>query len=248
MGVVNLSPESNNSHTVAHTPEEAVRMADRYRRHGATIIDVGGQSSHYANETIPASIEIDRLAPAVERLITEGHHLSIDTWKPEVAAEMVGLGAQMINDTGGLAHPEMADLVARSGVTAVVMYIEGANPHEVGEVEIAGDKAEVTARRLESRLAELAERGVDDVVIDPGIAINYRGDYDAYTRMQLDVIRSLDALRRLGRPILVPIPRKEESHRVAAYISLALENGADIIRAHDVEMACDLARLFDRAV
>ena len=248
MGVVNLSPESNNSHTVAHTAEEAVRMADRYRRHGATVIDVGGQSSHYANQTIPASVEIDRLAPAVERLISDGHHLSIDTWKPEVAAEMVRLGAQMINDTGGLADPAMVDLVARTGVTAIVMYIEGANPHDVGEVEIAGDKAEVTAQRLERRLAELAERGVEDVVVDPGIAINYRGDYEAYTRMQLDVIRSLDTLRRLGRPILVPIPRKQEDHRVAAYISLALENGADMIRVHDVEMACDLARLFDREV
>lgn len=248
MGVVNLSPESNNSHTVAHTAEDAVRMADRYRSHGATIIDVGGQSSHYANETIPASVEIERLAPAVERLISDGHHVSIDTWKPEVADEMVRLGAQMINDTGGLGDPRMVDLVARSGVTAIVMYIEGANPHDVGEVEIAGDKAETTTRRLEARIAELTEHGIDDIVVDPGIAINYRGDYEAYTRMQLDVIRSLGTLRRLDRPILVPIPRKQEDHRVAAYISMALENGADMIRVHDVEMACDLVRLFDRAV
>jgi hypothetical protein len=65
--------------------------------------------------------------------------------------------------------------------------------------------------------------------------------------MQLQVIRSLEVIRALGRPILVPIPRKREDHRVAAYITMALEYGADLIRVHDVEEACDLVALFDRA-
>lgn len=246
MGVINMSPESNNTHTVAGDPDEASVMADRYRRAGATVIDIGGQSSHYANPTIEARLEIERLAPVVERLVAEGHVVSVDTWKPEVAEVIVGIGAEIINDTGGLADPVMADIVAGSGVTAIAMYIEGPNPHDVEEVEITSDKAAVTARRLADRLAELAAIGITDVIVDPGISINYRGDYLAYTRMQLDVIRGLDELRKLGRPILVPIPRKQEDHRVAAYIAMALEYRADMIRVHDVEMACDLARLYGR--
>ena len=132
--------------------------------------------------------EIDRLAPVVERLVVDGHVVSVDTWKPEVAEVMVGLGVAIINDTGGLADPRMADLVARSGATAIVMYIEGANPHDVEDVEITANKAAVTARRLGDRLAELETMGITDVIVDPGISINYRGDYLAYTRMQLDVI------------------------------------------------------------
>ena len=248
MGVINMSPESANRHTVALSTDEALRMAAGYRESGATVIDIGGQSSHFDNPTIEAELELERLAPVVQRLVDDGFYVSVDTWKPLVAETMVDLGAQMINDTGGLADPAMAAVVARSGVAAIVMYIEGANPHDVGAVTIASNKAETTADRLEARLAQLAELGIEEVVVDPGIAINYRGDYEAYTRMQLDVIRDLGALRRLGRPILVPIPRKQEDHRVAAYITLALERGADMIRVHDVEMACDLVRLFDRAV
>ncbi|MBW3666726.1 MAG: hypothetical protein KY394_03925, partial [Actinobacteria bacterium] len=82
---------------------------------------------------------------------------------------------------------------------------------------------------------------------DPGIALNYRGDYEAYTRMQLQVISGARRLHDLGHPLLIPIPRKRDAHRVAAFIALALEQEADIIRAHDVAMACDLVELFGRS-
>lgn len=245
MAVINMSPESRNSGSVAGTLDEAMTMAERYRALGATVIDIGGQSSHYENPTIEVELEIDRLAPVVEKLVIDGHCVSVDTWKPDVAAVMVGLGAAIVNDTGGLADPEMVEVVADSGAIAVVMYIEGTNPHDVGEVELMAGKATVSAERLRGRVAELEAKGVRDLIIDPGIAINYRGDYEAYTRMQLDVIRHLDEFKDLG-PVLIPIPRKQEDHRVAAYISMALEHQADLIRVHDVEMACDLVALYDR--
>jgi dihydropteroate synthase len=116
----------------------------------------------------------------------------------------------------------------------------------VGEVEIRADKAAHTRAKLESVLSELAEVGVTDLIVDPGIALNYQGDYEAYTRMQLQVIADSDELHALGHPLLIPIPRKRDAHRVAAYIALALEHRADIIRVHDVAMACDLVRLFGR--
>lgn len=246
MGVINLSPESRNRQSVAAGPAEALTMARRYRDLGATVIDLGGQSSHFENPTIDAAVEADRILGAVELLAADGFVVSVDTWKPEVAAAAMDAGACLLNDTGGLRLPEMRSLAARPGAGAFVMYIEGDHPHSVGEVEIREDKAVRTAAWLQARIDELAAAGVTETIVDPGISINYRGDYDAYTRMQLDVIRRLDALRRLGRPVLVPIPRKREDHRVAAYIALALEYGADLIRVHDVEMACDLVRLYDR--
>jgi dihydropteroate synthase len=221
-------------------------MADRYRSWGATFIDIGGQSSHLDNPTIDIADEISLVVPAIEALVAEGHLVSIDTWKPDVAAAAVEAGAVILNDTGGMADAEMRHVVAASGVAAVAVYVEGQNPHDVAGVEIRDDKAEVTAQRFEALLNDLAGFGIDNVILDPGIALNYRGDYEAYTRMQLQVIAGLGSLKSLGRPILVPIPRKRDFHRVAAYVSLALEHEADIIRAHDVAMACDLARLFGR--
>ena len=85
------------------------------------------------------------------------------------------------------------------------------------------------------------------MILDPGIALNYRGDYRAYTRLQLEVIRESASLHELGKPVRIPVPRKAEDHRVMAYISLALEYGADFIRVHDVEEAADLVSLFGRS-
>jgi len=141
----------------------------------------------------------------------------------------------------------MRQAVAEAGVAAIAVYVEGDNPHDVGEIEIKDDKADQTASAFGVLLSELAEIGIENVILDPGIALNYRGDYEAYTRMQLRVIADSGRLRALGKPVLIPIPRKRDFHRVVAYISLALEHKADIIRVHDVAVACDLARLFGRA-
>jgi dihydropteroate synthase len=247
MGVINVSPDSKNVHTVARSVDEVLLMADRYRSWGARMIDLGGQSSHLDNPTIEATDEIARVVPVIEALVAEGHLVAIDTWKPDVAGAAVGAGAVIVNDTGGLTDPEMRQIVAQAGVAAVAVYVEGDNPHNVREIEIRDDKANRTADVFRALLSDLAEMGIENVILDPGIALNYRGDYEAYTRMQLQVIADSEQLRALGKPVLIPIPRKRDFHRVLAYISLALEHEADIIRVHDVAVACDLARLFDRA-
>lgn len=246
MGVINTSPDSKNTHTVARSVDEALVMADRYRDWGASLIDVGGQSSHLDNDTIEAADEISRVVPVIEALAAEGHPVAIDTWKAEVAEAAVTAGAVLVNDTGGLADPAMRKVVFDSGVAAIGVHIEGANPHEVGEIEIRDDKAAHTAERFRDLLSSLAADGIDNVILDPGIALNYRSDYAAYSRMQLQVIADSHHLRALGNPVLIPIPRKRDGHRLAVYIGLALEHQADIIRVHDVAMACDLVDLFGR--
>lgn len=248
MGVINVSPDSKNVHTVANSVDEVLLMAERYRSWGGSLVDLGGQSSHFDSETISLADEISRVVPAVEALVAEDHIVAIDTWKPEVAEAALGSGAVIVNDTGGLKDPEMREVVARFGAAAVAVHVEGTNPHDVNEVEIRDDKAEATAAGFELLLQELASDGIENVIVDPGIALNYRGDYESYTRMQLEVIADSGFLRRLDKPILIPIPRKRDFHRVVAYMALALEHKADMIRVHDVAVACDLARLFGRGI
>ena len=246
MGVINLSPESKNTATVATGLDSALALAGRYREWGAAIIDLGGQSSHYDNPTIDASVEIERLTPVIQALLTEGFLVSVDTWKPEVARAALASGVQIINDTGGLVDRDMRKVVASSSAAAVAVYVEGDHPHDVGVIDTAPQKASRTAAVFRRRLDELAAEGIHKLVLDPGIALNYRGDYEAYTRLQLEVIRESASLHALGKPVLIPIPRKAQDHRVMAYITLALEYQADFIRVHDVEQATDLVRLFGR--
>jgi len=165
-----------------------------------------------------------------------------------VAAAAAATGAAIINDTGGLQDARMVDVVREAAVPAVAMYIEGDNPLQVDAMEFTDDKAATMAALLGSRLDKLAAAGITDVLVDPGLSINYRSDYRRYTLQQMDVIRTLGDLRNLGHPVLIPVPRKQEFPRVMAYTTLALEYGADVIRVHDVEAACDLVRLYGRDV
>lgn len=246
MGVLNLSPESKNTPTVATDGEAAMSIADDHRRHGASVIDVGAQSSHFDNAELSPDEELNRLGDPVRRLLDEGFVVSIDTWKPAVVAGMIQLGVSIINDTGGLQNPEMVDVVASAGVAAVVMYLEGETPLAVGSIELEGSLVGQMVDRLGERVRNLADKGITEVVVDPGIGISYQGDRSLYNRHQIDVIRRLGDFRALDKPVLLPVPRKTELAPTLALATLALEHGADILRVHDVEAVAGIARLMGR--
>ena len=247
MAVVNLSPESRVAHSVVGSPAEALQRAREYRTLGASIIDLGAQSSHFENTPITPAEEIERMLPALELLVADGFIVSVDTWKPEVAEAAVAAGAAMVNDTGGLQDPAMVELVRDSGAGAVAMHIEGANPLEVGYRALEAGRPELVADGLRSRVMELRAAGVTGpLLVDPGLSINYRSDYEAYGQLQLATIRAMEALRITGEPVLIPVPRKAVTHRMHAYLTLSIEYGADVLRVHDVEAACDLVTLLGR--
>ncbi len=247
MAVVNLSPESRVRHSVVGSPVEALTRAREYREAGASIIDLGAQSSHFENEELPVEEELARLLPALELLVDDGFLVSVDSWKAEVTAAALGAGAAIVNDTGGLQDPAMIALVRDSGAGAVVLHIEGENPLAVGDRVLHEGRPQDVAESLRRRVGALRAEGLSGTfLVDPGLSINYRSDYEAYGRLQLATIRSMDVLRRVGEPVLIPVPRKPVNHRMLAYLTLSIEYGADVIRVHDVEAACDLVTLLGR--
>ena len=249
MAVLNVSPESRVKPSVVATPEDALTRAREYRDLGASIIDLGAQSSHFENAPLTPAAEIDRLLPALELLVADGFVVSVDTWKPDVAVAAVAAGAAIVNDTGGLKDPRMVVLVRDSGVGAVAMHIEGENPLEVGYRALEDGRPELVAEGLRARVTELRAAGVTgSLLVDPGLSINYRSDYEAYGRLQLATIRAMDALHTIGEPVLIPVPRKAISHRMLAYLTLSIEYGADVLRVHDVEAACDLVPVLGRTL
>lgn len=246
MAVVNLSPESRVRHAVVDGPDGALARARRSRDLGASIIDLGAQSSHFENRELDPAEELERLLPALEVLVDDGFVVSVDTWKPEVAKAAIAAGAAILNDTSGLRDPVMVEAAASEGVAAVLMHIEGENPLAVGDRDLSGGRPGDVAAVLAQRVGELRAQGATQLVVDPGLSINYRSDYEAYGRLQLETIRALDELRASGCPVLVPVPRKAQDHRMVAYLTLAIDRGADILRVHDVEEACDLVPLLGR--
>lgn len=246
MGVINRSPESANKDVYAAGAGEAVAMADRYRAAGVSVIDVGGQSSNFANPEIDVLEELDRVLPTVRALAEADHVVSVDTWKPEVAERCLEAGAALVNDTGGLQDPRMVEVVAAAGIPAVLMHIEAARPLEVGAYESRAGKPERIADWVTRRIDELAVAGVHHLIVDPGVAISYRTDYDEYSMAQFEVAEHLGALAGLGRPVLYAVPRKEARYRNVALAALAMAGGAAMLRIHDVAAIADVAWLMRR--
>lgn len=246
MGVINRSPESANKDVYAASPDEALALAERFAAAGVAVIDLGGQSTNYENPDIGVDLELERLIPTVEALVAAGHVVSIDTWKPEVAARCIEAGAGLVNDTGGLQDEAMVEVVAAAGIPAVLMHLEGAQPLEVGAYESNAGKPARIAAWMRDRIELLSSRGVSDVIVDPGVAISYRTDYDDYSRAQFEVAEHLGELVDIGRPVLYAVPRKEARYRNVSLAALAMAGGAAMLRIHDVEAIADVAWLMRR--
>jgi dihydropteroate synthase len=242
MGIVNVTPDSFSDGGVNFSPEDAVASARRMLEEGAAIVDVGGESTRPGAEAVSAEEELRRVEPVLEAL--EGLPVSIDTAKAAVAARALELGAELVNDVTALrGDPELAGVVAKSDAYLCLMHMRGSprtmqvDPHYDDVV------AEVKAF-LEDRLRFAVEAGIAEerICLDPGIG------FGKTVAHNFELVRRLDELTALGRPILVGFSRKSSLGRIlgepeaktgttAASIGaavVAFERGATILRAHDV--------------
>lgn len=250
MGIVNVSPDSFSGDGIAD-PEEAVAYGKRLVAEGADLLDVGGQSTRPGFEEITAGEEIRRVAPVIARLVREVDvPVAVDTYKPEVAAAALDAGAHLVNDIHGFRlRPEMAHVVATASVPAIVMHNQRGRPfHDVVEDVRAGlEETFVIAREADIRR--------DRLIIDPGFGFGWTEEQN------LELLRRLGEFRAFGRPILVGTSRKsaigaalggkpvgERVLGTAASCAIAIANGADIIRVHDVREMAEVARVADAIV
>ncbi|MGZ4411528.1 MAG: dihydropteroate synthase, partial [Gaiellaceae bacterium] len=209
---------------------------------GAALIDVGGESTRPGAEPVALDEELRRVLPVLEELA--GVPLSIDTSKAEVARRAIKLGALLVNDVTALrGDPEMAGVVAGSDAYLCLMHILG-EPRTMQVDPRYGDVVSEVARFLEQRLAHAVEQGVPEwrICLDPGIG------FGKTLAHNLELVRRLDVLLALGRPVLVGFSRKRSLGRLlgdpqtthgtaAASVGAALaafQRGAAIFRVHDV--------------
>jgi dihydropteroate synthase len=242
MGVVNVTPDSFSDGGVNYRPDDAIASARRMLEEGAAIVDVGGESTRPGSVGVSVDEELRRVVPVLEGL--HGAPISIDTTKAEVARRALELGAELVNDVTALrGDPELVEVVAETGAYVCLMHMQG-DPRTMQEDPRYDDVAAEVAAFLEERLEFAVSAGIPEerICLDPGIGFGKTVEHN------LEIVRRLDVLLTLGRPVLLGFSRKRSLGRllgdaeatigsVAASIGAAVaayERGATILRVHDV--------------
>jgi dihydropteroate synthase len=242
MGVLNVTPDSFSDGAMFVDPGRAIEHGRRMVAEGAALVDVGGESTRPGAEAVSERDELARVEAVLEGL--SGHPLSIDTSKASVARRALQLGVELVNDVTALrGDPAMAEVVADGDAFVCLMHMQG-EPRTMQRAPHYDDVVTDVLAFLEERVAFAVERGVreDRICVDPGIGFGKTPDQN------LELLRRLDELRSLGRPLLVGVSRKSTLGKVlgdagatqatlAASLAAAVcayERGAWMIRAHDV--------------
>jgi dihydropteroate synthase len=247
MGVVNVTPDSFSDGGAWLAPDAAIAHGRELVAQGASILDIGGESTRPGADLVSASEELRRVLPVLEGLAGAGARLSIDTSKARVAAAALDAGATIVNDVTALrGDPKMAALVAERGCDCCLMHMLG-EPRTMQRAPAYEDVVADVKAFLAARLRFAVKRGIAEerVWLDPGIGFGKTVDHN------LELLRRLDELLELGRPIVVGTSRKsflgritgrDAGERVPGTIAtnvLALARGASVFRVHDVAEACD---------
>jgi len=251
MGIINLTPDSFSGDGLAYDADAAVRRAVQMREDSADIIDIGGESTRPGAEELPAEEEARRALPVIEALARDLNiPVSIDTYKAEVARAALEAGAAMINDVHGFRRePQIAAVAAEFAVPAIAMHNQRGR-------EFRDTIGNIVDGLLESmRIARENGLPEEQVIVDPGFNFGWTDE------QALEMLRRLGEVRVLGRPLLIGTSRKSTIGKVlgglpveerlegtAATVAIAIANGADIVRVHDVKEMARVARMTDAIV
>jgi dihydropteroate synthase len=261
MGIINLSPDSFSGDGL-DVPEAAVAQARRFVKEGADILDIGGESTRPGFAPVSVEEEIARVVPVIKKLAGEiGVPISLDTSKSEVAAEALKAGAAMLNDVWGLKRdPKLAELAAKNNVPIILMSNQrdkgGFDARIKRDTSFYDDVMGEVVASLKQSLEIALKLGVprENIILDPGLGFGKRWQQD------MEIIRRLNELKVLGRPILVGASRKSFIGKVldvtaddrkegdAAVIAISIAMGADVVRVHDVKEMARVCRMADAII
>jgi dihydropteroate synthase len=252
MGIVNASPDSFSDGGRYTGLDAQLQLAHELIDAGADILDIGGESASTGRPPVEVEREIERVAPLVERVVAElGALVSVDTYKPPVARAAIAAGARIVNDVSGLRDPELADVCAQTGAALVIMHTRRASRERLQDPGLYGDIVAEVLAFLAERSELACGRGVspEQLILDPG------PDFAKTPAQTIRLLRSIERMHDLGRPLLMAISRKDfigaltgraPRERLAgtlAALDHGVAEGAHIFRVHDVAAAADFLRV-----
>jgi dihydropteroate synthase len=247
MGIINVTPDSFSDGGSFLDPRAAIAHGYELVAEGASILDVGGESTRPGAEPVQEELERTRVVPVVAGLRDTGAQLSIDTMKLRVAEAAIDAGATLVNDVTALRHdPEIAGLVADRQCEVCLMHMLG-EPRTMQDAPRYADVVSEVKAFLEERMEFAIKEGVKErqILLDPGIGFGKTVDHN------LELLRRLEEIVALGRPLVIGTSRKtflgtiagrDVRERLGGTIAtnvLALERGATIFRVHDVAPVAD---------
>jgi dihydropteroate synthase len=256
MGIINLTPDSFFEGSRKKDVGAALLQAEKMLHDGAAFLDLGSYSSRPGADDISVQEEMDRLLPVVEAIVKNYPDavLSIDTFRAAVAEAAIKAGAHIINDiSGGQLDQDMFATVAKLKVPYILMHMKG-NPKTMSDLAVYDDVFDEVLDYFTTRIHQLKQLGVNDIVIDPGFGFAKKPEH-GYT-----LLRRLVEFHQLGMPILAGVSRKKMIYGTLGITSeqalngttvlntIALMKGASILRVHDVKEAVEAVKLWDQLV
>ena len=253
MGIVNVTPDSFSDGGLHADTGAAVAHARALLQAGADILDIGGESTRPGAQPVSLDEELHRVIPVIEALAGEGVPLSIDTYKPEVMRAAVAAGASLINDVFALRQPGALEAAAQTSAAVCLMHMQGTPQTMQADPHYADVVTEVTGF-LAQRVAACEAAGIDRhrIVVDPGFG------FGKSTAHNIALLRGLGSIvLGTGQPLLAGLSRKsvlgritareQAADRVAGSVAsalIAVQNGARLLRVHDVAATLDMVRVW----
>lgn len=252
MGILNATPDSFYNKGKESDTNSLLANAEKMLKEGATILDIGGASTRPGAELITADEELKRVIPAIEAIIKEHPNawLSVDTYNAATAKLAVQAGASIINDvSSGALDADMLNSVAQLKVPYIGMHMQG-TPQTMQQNPDYKDVVFEVRDYLRQKCDECSEAGITDIIIDPGFGFGKTKEHN------FTLLGNLHTFRLLGRPIMAGISRKgmiwktlgtspeEALNGTTALHMVALQQGANILRVHDVREAVEVVKLW----
>ena len=246
MGILNVTLDSFSDGGKFFNVAKALQRAKQMIKEGADIIDVGGESSGPGSKFVTVEEELRRVIPVIKKLAPVAKKrkilISVDTYKAEVARQAILAGARIVNDVTALrGDPKMAEVIADSGVKIVLMYSKDSSARTTRKKKRYKDVVKTVMRFLEERIDFALKSGIkrSQIIIDPGMGMFL----SAIPKYSFEILRRLAEFKRLGFPILIGASRKSFlpgtiNERLGSTLIahlVAVQNGAEIIRVHDVK-------------
>lgn len=251
MGIVNVTPDSFSDGGRWYGLSEAVNRAEDLLQMGIDILDIGGESTRPNAEPVTEQEEIERVIPVIDAIMQKNPTaiISVDTYRSKTAQKALEKGASIVNDiSGGLFDPEIISVAAEYHAAFVAMHIQG-DPKTMQQSPVYKDVVREVYIHLQERLAVLTEKGIEEVILDPGIGFGKTVEHN----MQL--LKSIPEFKKLPAPLLIGLSRKsfigkildlevhERDHATSLLEMFSVIHGADIIRTHNGQHARQLKKL-----
>jgi dihydropteroate synthase len=252
MGILNVTPDSFSDGGLHHQKEHAIQHALQMIAEGATIIDIGGESTRPNASPVAIEEEICRVIPVVEALSKHDVILSIDTSQPEVIRAAVKAGAHIWNDVRALTRPQALETAAELNIPVILMHMRG-EPTNMNQLDQYNDVTEDVIKELQQRIDQALAVGIQhpNIIIDPGFG------FAKNAQQNFKLLNEFWKLSQLGYPILSGLSRKRfigealngvpsQERTVGSVMGhlLSIQQGASIVRVHDVKATSDAIKVW----